>query len=220
MNKNDPIIVSIEGNIGVGKSTLLEKLQDLPNVFVLPEPCSTWTAMSSEKINMLELFYTNPHEHAFAFQTLTLTTRYQSFMDLINQSSFQQCSSRPIIVCERSLHSDHGVFAQMLKNSNHISEPHFAINKLLFQTLSQSFSLDYIIHLQLSETECLSRITKRNRIGEEGLVSLDYLTLLNAQTFKWIRETNVPLLEVQCNHSSEQVAAEVIGFLKSIQATS
>lgn len=217
MNRNNPIIVSIEGNIGVGKSTLLEKLQHLPNVFVLPEPCSTWTAMGSEKINMLELFYRNPHEHAFAFQTLTLTTRYQSLMDLINQSSFQQCSSRPIIVCERSLHSDHGVFAHMLKNSNHISESHFAINKILFQTLSQSFSLDYIIHLQLSETECLSRIATRNRI-EEGSVSLDYLTLLNAQTFKWIRETNVPLLEVQCNHSPEQVAAEVIGFLKSIQA--
>ena len=59
-----PFIISIEGNMGAGKSTVLEAFSDSPDVEVIPEPVSLWCNLYSESLkerfNLLEELYKNP----------------------------------------------------------------------------------------------------------------------------------------------------------------
>ena len=49
---------TIEGNIGCGKSTIVELLrQRMPEARWIEEPVSEWQNLSGKKINMLEKYY-------------------------------------------------------------------------------------------------------------------------------------------------------------------
>jgi deoxyadenosine/deoxycytidine kinase len=68
-------IISIEGNIGSGKSTLIKKLRELPefqNGFTfLPEPVDEWnTIKDSDGITILEKYYSDQKKYAFSFQMM------------------------------------------------------------------------------------------------------------------------------------------------------
>lgn len=77
-------ILSIEGNIGSGKSTMLKYLRNnllsfLENNYKLifvDEPVSSWENIKDiEGKNMIEKFYENPQKYSFPFQIMALTTR-------------------------------------------------------------------------------------------------------------------------------------------------
>ena len=59
-----PFIISVEGNMGSGKSTVLEAFRDNPDVEVVPEPVSLWCNLYSESLNerfnLLEDLYRKP----------------------------------------------------------------------------------------------------------------------------------------------------------------
>lgn len=56
MKKACKIIYSVEGNIGSGKTSLLNIIQaTLPNVKIHLEPVAQW-----QKYNLLELYYQDP----------------------------------------------------------------------------------------------------------------------------------------------------------------
>lgn len=57
--------ITIEGNIGVGKSTFIEKLKDIShfNVTTIREPIEKW--MNHDGINLLEQQYANPQNLSF-----------------------------------------------------------------------------------------------------------------------------------------------------------
>jgi deoxyadenosine/deoxycytidine kinase len=54
-----PIILSIDGNIGAGKSTFLNQLKkSYPNWHFVDEPVDTWTKFVNENNeSLLEVFY-------------------------------------------------------------------------------------------------------------------------------------------------------------------
>jgi ABC-type glutathione transport system ATPase component len=65
-------LVSIEGNIGAGKSTLVKTLQnrysDRDDIYFLQEPVDLWEKIKDKDgKNMLQKFYANPKKYAFAF---------------------------------------------------------------------------------------------------------------------------------------------------------
>ncbi len=68
-------IVSIEGNIGSGKTTLMSHLKqyykDCPFVRFVREPVDEWeTYVDENGTNMLQKFYGDQHKYAFPFQVL------------------------------------------------------------------------------------------------------------------------------------------------------
>ena len=75
-------LFSVEGNIGSGKSTFIAKLKEelkhingIPVVYI-PEPVEEWESIHSvEGKNMIELFYSDPKQYAFAFQMMAYITR-------------------------------------------------------------------------------------------------------------------------------------------------
>ena len=72
--------ISIEGNIGAGKSTLVDILKkilgkELESVF-LQEPVDTWlNTVNEEGKNILDLFYNNQERWSYSFQMNAFITR-------------------------------------------------------------------------------------------------------------------------------------------------
>ena len=76
------MLFSIEGNIGAGKSTIIQHLKDHmqtvdgKDVVFIPEPVSEWeTVVDITGQSMIELFYKDPSKHSFAFQMMAYISR-------------------------------------------------------------------------------------------------------------------------------------------------
>ena len=70
-----PRIISIEGNIGSGKSTMVEYLkQNLQNdstICFLQEPVDIWnTIIDKNGVNIIENYYNDQKKYAFQFQMM------------------------------------------------------------------------------------------------------------------------------------------------------
>ena len=76
----------IEGNIGAGKSTIIERMEaDLKknttaNIYAYTEPVDIWTGIKHDNKNMLQLLYENPEQYAQQFQTLALVSRHAQYI--------------------------------------------------------------------------------------------------------------------------------------------
>ena len=57
-SNNSPFIVSIEGNIGAGKSTMLQFFKKYSEVELIPEPVSQWCNLNGH--NLLGKLYEDP----------------------------------------------------------------------------------------------------------------------------------------------------------------
>ena len=57
-SKNSPFIVSIEGNIGAGKSTMLKFFNNYSDIELIPEPVAEWCNVSGH--NLLSKLYEDP----------------------------------------------------------------------------------------------------------------------------------------------------------------
>jgi deoxyadenosine/deoxycytidine kinase len=77
---NSPIIISIDGNIGSGKSTLYTDLQkhyqDRTDICFVPEPVDDWTKIvDAENTPILTNLYKNTKKYAFRFQMMAYISR-------------------------------------------------------------------------------------------------------------------------------------------------
>jgi deoxyadenosine/deoxycytidine kinase len=183
---NNNIIVSVEGNIGSGKSTLVDKLKStyfnkdkintiysVENIIFLQEPVDEWEDIKNEENKtMLELFYQDQKKYAFSFQMMA----YISRLSLLKKACEENKNS--IIVTERSLFTDRDVFAKMLFDEKKISLENYTIYRKWFDTFTNMFNVSYIIYIDTSPNVCFERIEKRNRNGESS-IELNYLNQLH-----------------------------------------
>jgi deoxyadenosine/deoxycytidine kinase len=180
-----PLIVSIEGNIGSGKSTILKALREryqeidgIPIVYV-DEPVSQWEQIKSkEGKNMIELFYANPSKYAFSFQMMA----YISRLTLIQRAVLENPHS--IILTERCLLTDYEVFASMLHDQGHLLEEEFTIYKTWFNAFQEAIPVSSIVYIRCDPTTAYDRCKKRGRSGEE--IPLAYLTQCHEKHERWI----------------------------------
>ena len=113
---NHPIVLSLEGNIGAGKSTILNALErqlgkDSGWLF-LKEPVHIWeTIQDKDGKSILCKFYENPSKYAFSFQVMAFITRYQELKRMLKENP--DCKG---IICERSLEADKNIFAKIVEN--------------------------------------------------------------------------------------------------------
>ena len=113
------ILATVQGNIGSGKSTLIQYLRDMykdgdKKVCFLQEPVDEWnTIKDSSGTTMLELFYGDQGRYAFGFQMMAYITRITQL-----RKATEQYGGRCIIITERSIETDRQVFAKMLYENN------------------------------------------------------------------------------------------------------
>lgn len=168
-------IITIEGNIGAGKSTFVKFLKEecenlkLSNIIFLQEPVDEWTKIKVDEITILEKFYQEPDKYAFTFQMMAYISRLAILQKAIEENP------NAIIISERCLLTDKHVFAKMLYDSNNIDPYSFQIYNLWFDHFYNKLPKHKHIYLKSSPELIKFRINKRNRTGESN-IDINYLT--------------------------------------------
>jgi deoxynucleoside kinase len=181
-------IITLEGNIGSGKSSILNKINTNDRVKVLQEPIDEWNQIKAgnqrfpydpsfsvssfpkrteDGKSILELFYDDPKQYAFEFQVLVYMSLYNAIK---TQSRF--CD---ILICERSLESNIHIFGEMLYDMGFISPTQRGILKYMYETFN--IQTNKRVYLFVPYSICFCRIKIRNRPGEEKITG-DYLKSL------------------------------------------
>ena len=192
-----PFIVSIEGNIGSGKSTFIKNLKQYAktdskhihyDIKYIQEPVDEWNNIKdSGGESILQKFYSNQEEYAFSFQIMAYITRLRKLIQAV------ELHPNDIFICERSLETDKYVFAKMLYDNKKIREIDWTIYNYWFNTFLEKYQTDLIMYIQTSPEICHKRIDLRNRKGEEN-IPLDYLQMCHSYHEKWLETSNVKIL--------------------------
>jgi deoxyadenosine/deoxycytidine kinase len=211
-----PILVSIEGNIGSGKSTFLNVLKTShPHLTFIDEPVSVWSTLLDENgRNLLEIYYDDPKRWSYTFQTCTMTSRYNNLNDAVTKTQDENGQQRRIFISERCLDTDYQTFTKMLYDDKCLNKMEFQIYKMLFDHYKRiSLPLRGIIHINTSPEASLDRIKTRNRSGEEN-IPLSYLKSLDHYTTQWIKSSSLPVLTIEDTRSTDGVGE----FLQKLES--
>ncbi len=194
------MIISIEGNIGAGKSTLISQISGEDSTFIenshlnkykfepheiicMQEPVGVWESVKDPATgeSILQLFYKDPSKYAFAFQVMAYTSRLETFRRVVDENP--KCK---LILCERSLEADCNIFAKMMRDDGMIDEVSYQVYKTLYDATASDFALDGVYYLDVAPEVCLERIAKRAREGESG-ITLEYLSKCDKYHREWLQ---------------------------------
>ena len=196
---SNKIIISIEGNIGVGKSTFINILKTKWNYEegcdVVYEPVDLWkNVVNIDGKNILQTFYEDIPRWAYSFQNIAYITRMMKIEDSIRNSIYKY------IFLDRSLGTDKNVFEAMLHDQGYINELEHSMYNLwydFYHNYVRNQSNQIYIYLKASPETCANRIKKRGRVEEET-IGLDYLKGLNDYHDTWLlSEPNVVVIDCE-----------------------
>lgn len=185
-------IFSLDGNIGVGKSTLLKQIADqFPEILIVQEPVDVWTALkNADGQNLLELFYKDKQRYAYTFQNAAILSRLKLLRDAVAAAKPGQ-----IILTERSVLTDRYVFAEMLKGQGFLNGIEWQLYTTWFDTFATDLPMAGIVYITTPSEIAYERIQKRARDGE-GSIELSYLVDLAGQHVRWLSQTSLPVLNI------------------------
>ena len=171
-----PKYIAIEGPIGVGKTTLANKIAESFNYDAfLEQPAEN---------PFLKNFYRNPSQSALATQLFFLFQRMQQIQDLKQRSLFENVRVADFLIEKDRL------FAEV----NLSNEEMILYDKVYEHITIDAPSPDLVIYLQAPIEILKERITKRGNINEQYL-TLNYLERLNDAYSRFFLDYNAaPLL--------------------------
>jgi deoxyadenosine/deoxycytidine kinase len=173
--------IAIAGNIGVGKSTLVELLCQRLGWQPFYEPVA--------ENPYLPDFYRDMRSWAFHSQIFFLTHRLRIHRQLLNTPGS--------VIQDRSVYEDAEIFARNLHMQGAISKRDFETYSELYRVLVEFLPPpDLVIYLRASSTTLLERISRRNR-DYERTITATYLEQLNRLYESWINNfTLCPVLTI------------------------
>jgi len=161
----------VEGPIGVGKTSLAQRLSD--------EFGSTLMLEQVEDNPFLERFYQNPREAALSTQLYFLLQRTKQLQEFKQADIFT-----PVRVADFLIEKDR-LFAQVTLNASE-----YELYEQIYSHLTiDAPKPDLVVYLQAPVETLLQRIRKRGR-GYERLVETSYLEQLNEAYAKFFYDYN------------------------------
>ena len=184
------MILSLEGNVGSGKSTLTRLLSEFfkEKFKFLQEPVDDWMETKTNEENILTYYYRDPKRASYLFQMNSFISRTKLIVDSIGDGP---------IFTERSVYSDYHCFAKTCNELGTMNDMELLVYEKWFHWLVNSFKINITgyIYLKTNPEECLNRIKKRSRNGESG-IELDYLKKLHDKHEEWLlKQPNVLVLD-------------------------
>ena len=177
MARAPPLVVSIEGSIGVGKTTVIDALkqlfQDNERVAVLREPVDQW-----EEHGFLSAMYENKLEPC-AFQHCVLMSLAGSLLQKLHERDYS------LIITERSARGNYHIFGKANLEVDTIEHDLF---KFTYDNVMTSFPPDMrheFIHLKADTAVAKARMLARGREAESN-VSDAYLEKINRLHDEWL----------------------------------
>lgn len=195
--------ISIEGSIGSGKSTLVEKIKQ-KGIHALTEPVEKWREYESDGLNILALFYQNPKRWAYTFQTIVFKSRI-----------IQLFENPKDIIYERSPLTDNNVFAKACHQNGYMTDMEYKLYLSWSNFMIDEFKAlpRKIIYIRTSPKVCLERINKRKR-PEEASIDIEYLEQIHQLHEEWLSNTNIPVLIIDNENSKDNWDDEINDIIK------
>jgi len=186
-------VVSVEGNIGSGKSTLMSQLKQKyegnEGVIFLKEPVDEWAEIKDANgITILEKFYGNQEKYSFPFQMMAFISRLNLFKSVIKGLD---PSKKYVIITERSLNTDRHVFAKMLFETGKMEDVAYQIYLNWFNVFSADFPVHKVVYVNTCPDICYKRVNVRSREGEQQ-IPLEYLVSCDTYHNDMLKMDNNP----------------------------
>ena len=164
--------IAVAGNIGSGKSRLIEFLCSTYRLVPLAKP--------SEDNPYLDSFYSDMQSWSFHSQIYTLAKKFHYFQEL--------STTHHSVIQNRTIHEDAEIFARNLYKSGFMNETDFRTYYDFYKSLDSVLPApDLLIYLH-SPVSALQKRLKINSIPHENLIPNNYLKHLNRLYVNWIAE--------------------------------
>ncbi|HKJ85235.1 MAG TPA: deoxynucleoside kinase [Spirochaetia bacterium] len=169
MSQGGERVIVIEGQIGVGKTTMGELLERELGLTLFRE------LQHPETHTLLDRFYADQKRWAFTLQIHFLNERFRMIKEIRRSGGG---------ALDRSIYGDR-IFAEVLHEDRAMSHEEFmTYETLLANMLEHVQPPDLLVYLDCTVDTALRRIRKRNR-GLESDIPRDYLERLNAHYLAW-----------------------------------
>lgn len=175
-------MIVIDGVVGVGKSTLMNILQEEGYV-PFEEPVVD--------NHILEKFYYDRERYSFLLQIFFLNKRFKNIKD---------ASKIKNAVMDRSIYGDI-IFAKMLKDAGEMSNEEFDLYMELFENMIEHCKAPkLLVYLEIGVDEAMKRINKRGREYEK-IVEREYWEKLNDNYKDYFEQYNIsPILKINVDN--------------------
>ncbi len=170
MDKKIPYnYISIEGNIGTGKTSFCRKMQQYHNCKLVLE--------TFNDNPFLPMFYKDPARYAFTVELFFMTERHKQLQhNLVSQDLFHDFTI-----------SDYMFMKTVLFARKNLEEEEYGLFQKLFSVLNQSFpSPDLLVYFHRSVDVLMKNIQDRGRKFEED-IKPEYLTKIQNSYFEYFR---------------------------------
>ena len=173
-----PIIISIDGNIGSGKSSVVRYFEkNFANycaskdytckICFLQEPVSIWESICDESgKSIIQNFYEDNERYSFAFQMMAYISRLSLLKEALK-------GDYDIIITERSIYTDKYVFAKSLYDAKKMNPIEYQIYSKWFNEFSEIIKIIKMVYIRTMPEICAMRVKTRARLGET--IPLEYL---------------------------------------------
>ena len=216
-----PLLVSLDGNIGSGKSTtwtmLKEAYKGRDDVHFVEEPVDSWRHIKDGAgVPILTNFYKDKKAYAFRFQMMA----YISRLALLRQTVREHAGRCRVIITERSVETDRNIFARMLYDSGDIEHDEYTIYNMWFDEFVRDLPVAGLVYIHAAPETCLERINKRGREGES--IPLEYVQKCHDYHESWINGnmTACKKLIIDANAEIEETAnhrvQEIVAFINGL----
>ena len=196
------LYVSVAGNIGVGKSTLVEAL-------AAAFGWQPYYELVAEH-PYLDDFYADKQRWGFHSQMWFLAQRFEQQLEI---------ADTPIaVIQDRSIYEDYEVFAKGLLEQGILSHRDFRTYRKLYQALVHSTTPpSLMIYLRATVPTLLKRIKQRARPNEQH-IQANYLERLNQRYDHWLRRFELcPVLTIETDEldllSSDQHRQQILDLI-------
>lgn len=182
-----PYTVCVEGNIGSGKTTFLNRCARRTEMEVLYEPIEQWRNVGG--VNLLDKLYADPVTWGMTFQSYVTLTMLQSHLS---------SNGAKLKVMERSLFSARHCFVESMTLEGALTPAMYQILQHWYDFIDKYHQVrpDMFVYLRTSPAVAYERLRARGRT-EEGGVTLAFLTRLHELHESW--------MENECVHQGTPV---------------
>ena len=169
--KNQPLIISFEGNIGSGKSSIFRYVKHNSDTLFSKNLKICFIYEPKTIVQSITDYYD------LSFQLNAYITRIFKLKDAIDKNY-------DIIFTERSILSDKKIFGKMLREEydNVDENEYYKIYNKLYAQYAGYIDNTKFIYIRTKPHACLNRIDKRGR-------ATDYMTLYYIQTYHYCYDT-------------------------------
>ncbi|MCU0382343.1 MAG: deoxynucleoside kinase [Chitinophagaceae bacterium] len=175
--------ITIEGNIGAGKTTLAHLLSRHFNARLILEEFADNPFLSK--------FYENPAQYAFPLELFFMAERYKQQKDFLHQKDLFQTLTISDYLFTKCL-----LFAKV-----NLPDDEFRLYQRLFEIIHQQMiQPDLLIYLHAPVNKLKENIRKRNRSYEQNIQD-EYLFNIQQTYTHYIRQHNMKTLFIDASNA-------------------